>query len=208
MREAFVKAVVLPLLVFTSIAALAANTPASPNTYTQRLPKKDIAELADAVCGARHGIKHDKINTWADRPKGAKNIHATVTCQPHTTMEHYTVYYQADCRHGEKWECKASETRLHAELDTRQIDIDIRGYQPELAYSLISRIDKYRLPEGDPVLDADTAQCALGKGPAKELLDITCDGKLIRLSYWCPQSSCPRIFWISGYFVPADVGGL
>lgn len=209
MQKTFVKAAALSVLILISIAALAADAPtASKKTYAHHLSKQDITELADIVCRARHGVNHDKVNAWTEKPRDVKNAQATVVCQPHAVTDNYAVYYKADCRHGEKWECKASETRLHAKLDTQRIDIDIRGYQPEIAYSLIRRLDKYRLPKGDPVLTADTAQCALGKGPSKELLDITCDKKLIRLSYWCPQSSCPRIFWISGYFVPADVGGL
>ncbi len=190
------------------MAALAADALAPTKTYAYRLSNKDIAELADAVCDARHGVKHDNINAWSDKPKDVKNVQATVSCQPHATTEHYAVYYRADCRREEKWACKPSETRLHTTLNSRQIDIVTNGYKPEIAYSLVSKIAAHRNFKGEWVFERNTRECALSKGPSKELLDVTCDGKLFRLSYWCPQSSCPRIFSINGYFVPADSGGL
>lgn len=184
----------------------AADKPAVPKTYAHRLSNKEVTELSELVC-RRHGVTHDEINAWTNNPKD-KNPHAAVICEPHATMADYAISYRAECRRENQWQCGRSETWLRTTLDSRPVDIATNGYKHDLAYSLVSKIARYRNIKGDLVFEPNTKQCSLSKGPSKELLDITCDGKLFRLSYWCPNSSCPRMFSINGYFVPADGGGL
>lgn len=207
MRFATVTIAVLSLCIIISIPVVAADKPAtSTKTYPRRLSNKELNELSELVC-RKYDTSHDKINGWTDKP-GDKNLQAAVSCQPHTTTERYAIFRAAVCQRGEKWQCTRSETWLRTTVDNKSLEIDTNGYQPEIAYTLVSKIAKYRNIKGDLVFEHDTKQCSLSKGPSKELLDITCDGKLFRLSYWCPQSSCPRVFSINGYFVPANGGGL
>jgi hypothetical protein len=209
------------LVVSTCLAA-----PELPRPY--RLPRHDLAELANLVCTTRHAVPEDRIAAWLtpsaphqgpfkgqtdsranNQPNDRRgNLRATVDCKPHQVTEQFAVFFAAECERTTSWQCGRSEVRVRVDVDQHPLVIHANGYKPELIYSLISKIVNFRTRNGDPVITGSTRQCSLIGGPSRDLLDLTCDEQLIRLSYWCPQSSCPRIFSIGGYFVPADAGGL
>lgn len=195
------------LLLATVIPSMAASEKPRPI----RLPRSEVMQLAGIVCGTELEASENRITAWMEQsspPNRPPSVHAEVECKPHQVTDAYAVYHAANCVRAADWQCGRRATRLRATFEQQPMTIHTNGYKPETAYSLVSIIAAYRTQKGDPVLGPKTAQCSLAKGSSKELLDVTCDGKIYRLSYWCPKSSCPRLFSIDGYFVPADAGGL
>lgn len=230
LRNIPAKLTVMLMLLATGVSGMVA--PDKPRPI--RLPHNDVTQLSGIVCGSELQAPENKITAWmerntppnrppnnalsvppgktpgnpADNSRNPPSVHADVECKPHQVNDKFAAYHAANCVRAADWQCGRRATRLRAMFDQRPLIIHTNGYKPETAYSLVSIIAAYRTQKGDPVLGANTAQCSLAKGSSKELLDVTCDGKIYRLSYWCPKSSCPRLFSIDGYFVPADAGGL
>lgn len=139
-----------------------------------------------------------------DNPK----LRAVVDCKPHRELTQYSLSYSAQCERRDRWICGRSELRLRTVINDHPVTIHSNGYNADLAHDLVRRIFAYRTHKGGPAIHPETAMCALTKGPEKDMLDVVCDGHVVRLSYWCPQSSCPRVFSIDGFFIPANAAGL
>ncbi len=202
------KPVVLSVLAMTLVVTHSTAALTLAKTYPYRLSKEDQAELSSKVCTTRYGTKESRIDAWTYKPGDKRNVQASVECTSHRTHSQYELSHVASCERVTTWQCTRGEVRLRGMLDKHKFDIGTGWYNPAVAYDLVSRIAAYRSRKGDAVIDTEDVQCNLAKGPSKELIDIACKDKLVRISYWCPQSSCPRIFSITGYFVPADAGGL
>ncbi|MGC3981327.1 MAG: hypothetical protein QM808_08720 [Steroidobacteraceae bacterium] len=217
-----------PALWFAMLGLLATATTgmaAQEKPRPVRLPPSDSAQLSRIVCGTELNAPENKIMAWMERggragrppmgpggpnkpPANSPELQADIECKPHQANDKFAVYHTAHCVRAADWQCGRRATLIRTTLEQKPLTINTNGYQAEIAVSLVNRLAAYRTQKGDPVLKPETTQCALIKGPDKDSLDVNCEGRVFRLSYWCPKSSCPRIFAIDGYLVPADVGGL
>jgi hypothetical protein len=216
---------VITLVLLSDMAVAAPQPPLQPPPRPYRLPRADLVELANLVCMSRHGVPEDRIAAWRepaqsrkDQPRSSPDaqppppsgaaLHASVECKPHETTPQFARFFAAECERTAGWQCARSEVRLRAEIAAHSVTIRTNGYNAELAHDLVTRIFAYHTHKGGPAISPDTAQCSLAKGPEKDMLDVNCDGHIVRLSYWCPQSRCPRVFSIDNYFIPANAAGL
>ncbi len=219
----FVPRWIIITLVLSARTGIAADAP-QPGPY--RLQSTDLAELANLVCKTRHDVPEDRITAWWEaappfgngpvgappgappRPPVRNSLRASVECKPHEVTPQFAKFYTANCVRTTGWQCARSEVLLRADIANHPVTIRTNGYNAELAHDLVTRVFAYRTHKGDPAFNPDTAHCSLGRSREKDMLDINCDGHVVRLSYWCPQSNCPRVFSIDGFFVPANAAGL
>jgi len=204
-----IKSVALPALTLSLIAVNAVGAPRPPpGTSPYRLSRIDITQLTQTVCATESSSRNNVITAWKTSRGNSDSAHAFVECSAHRTYTEFEAYHAAHCERTEQWRCGRGETRIHNPQVARRIDIGLGGYNPDIAYQLVNKIAAYRTKKGDAVIDTEDVRCDLAKGPSKELIEVTCKDRVVRISYWCPQSTCPRIFSVNGYFVPADAGGL
>lgn len=204
-----IQSVAFPALVtaLTAVNALGALPP-PPDMPPYRLSRNDIAELANMACTSEFGSREKVVRAWR-APRGDKRgVQAVVECTAHRTYPDFEAYHAAHCERREQWRCGRGETRIRGTQPARRIDIGLGGYNPNIAYELVNKIAAYRTKKGDAVIDTEDIRCDLARDASKEMINVTCKDRAIRISYWCPQSACPRIFSVNGYFVPADSGGL
>lgn len=203
------RSLTLAALVMMLTAVKALGAPAPPAKMPPyRLSRNDMTVLATTACTARYGVKEHQIKAWQSQRDNNRSVQAHVECTAHRTYPEFDAYHTANCELTAQWNCDRGETRIRGTAETQKIDIGLGGHDPNVAYQLVNKIAAYRWKTGDAFIDTHDVRCDLTKGPSKELLNVTCKDQKLRISYWCPQSSCPRIFSVNGFFVPADAGGL
>lgn len=185
-------------------AAIVAVFPWSTSQATMAVGKESPIELSASdkgvleklVCREPHQMPLAQAHGTVFDDGSTRDVSARVECAPHDHLKDKPIRFATDCKkYGHEWKCVVpSALEMVVVVAGRDVLLTISGTEPAFAREVIRKLEVTGFIRVDAGMTDEPLRCGMSKGvEIPEWYYVSCLGRAIIISTWCPQGDCPTV---------------